>query len=372
MDLIIPFTEKSRNNLYFFWFFSFLLLKGLRWDVGSDWPQFLACFERCSWENIFSYYRYGAGTQIMEPGYVFLNVLVKTVFPFYNAFLLITNAFIMYAYMKIPKLLFPRYLLQIIAFTMVVMELFPTRQGLTFALFIFGYYYAQKGNLVKYIIIVALCYCIHRSSVLLIPLYFILRLKCSFILYSVVYVLTYGASEFFYSVFDGLQNISILSVVTDGMLEQYNANHEGFQNFQGESDATSSLISAISGYVQFSLFYFCNKKNENVEDDGNVTFQRIALNGYFIMILLYIVGRLPGFGTVFRVAYYFHISYIICVIFLVKYLYEHSKQLIAIGVFVLLFMIKYKGAPFFLENSFIYIPYECVFNDDNINRAGKW
>lgn len=38
---------------------------GLRWNVGSDWEQYLTCFRTIKDSEMFHYYRYG--TQYFEP-----------------------------------------------------------------------------------------------------------------------------------------------------------------------------------------------------------------------------------------------------------------------------------------------------------------
>ena len=54
----------------------FTLFRGLRWEVGTDWEQYLNIFLYSEWSNIFSLKR--ELDDIMEPGYIVLNVLVKT------------------------------------------------------------------------------------------------------------------------------------------------------------------------------------------------------------------------------------------------------------------------------------------------------
>ena len=51
---------------------------GLRWNVGSDWEQYLTCFRTIKDSEMFHYYRYG--TQYFEPLYSFINWFTKIIF----------------------------------------------------------------------------------------------------------------------------------------------------------------------------------------------------------------------------------------------------------------------------------------------------
>ena len=77
----------------------FTLFRGLRWEVGTDWEQYLNIFLYSEWSNIFSLKR--ELDDIMEPGYIVLNVLVKTLGGGYTSFLLLTNFIILYSYFRL-------------------------------------------------------------------------------------------------------------------------------------------------------------------------------------------------------------------------------------------------------------------------------
>lgn len=53
---LLDFTKINKafkNRLFILWIIIFILFKGLRWDTGTDFNQFYACFKYSDWSNIF-------------------------------------------------------------------------------------------------------------------------------------------------------------------------------------------------------------------------------------------------------------------------------------------------------------------------------
>ena len=50
-------SDKQKISILWFWVIVFTLFRGLRWDTGTDWDQFLEVYNHAHWDNIFSYYR---------------------------------------------------------------------------------------------------------------------------------------------------------------------------------------------------------------------------------------------------------------------------------------------------------------------------
>lgn len=81
--------EKSRNALLNLMILVLTLFRGLRWNTGTDWEQFLEVFQYVDEDSALVFIR-NTG-EILEPGYTFLNYLVKCIFDHYTAFLLISK-----------------------------------------------------------------------------------------------------------------------------------------------------------------------------------------------------------------------------------------------------------------------------------------
>ena len=76
------FRKKFRNIVLAIDVLLITCFVGLRWNVGSDWEQYLTCFRTIKNSEMFHYYRYG--TQYFEPLYSFINsILIIILHTFY-------------------------------------------------------------------------------------------------------------------------------------------------------------------------------------------------------------------------------------------------------------------------------------------------
>jgi hypothetical protein len=171
--------------------FIFTLFRGLRWKTGTDWEQFYDVFVYGQWDNIFSYQRYGE--QKLEYGYVFFNVLVKSLGGNYTVFLLASNFVILYCYhrfsfavSKTPLLVF----VLILFYT----PFFPVRLTLATAIVLLGYEHALKGSWVKFAIPVLVASSIHTSALFFLVFYFLFRIKTPTPWAILIFVVTIAAS----------------------------------------------------------------------------------------------------------------------------------------------------------------------------------
>ena len=72
-------TKKTKQKVLFLWMIFFTLFGGLRWETGGDWTLYKGYFDAAQWGSILSYQRWEGDISI-DPGYMFLSALVKTVF----------------------------------------------------------------------------------------------------------------------------------------------------------------------------------------------------------------------------------------------------------------------------------------------------
>lgn len=77
---IFEFSKRNTKKcVLIIWCIFFTIFGGIRWKTGGDWYQYYEHFLYSSWDNIFNYDRYGDGREQLEPGFVFLNTLIKSV-----------------------------------------------------------------------------------------------------------------------------------------------------------------------------------------------------------------------------------------------------------------------------------------------------
>ncbi len=350
-----------------------IMFKGLRWDTGTDWTQYYMCFERSSWSNIFSYARYGTGTKLMEPGYMFLNTLVKTFFPHYTFFLLFTNAFILISYGKVILKFIPRYSITVLTLASVCLELFPVRQSLTFAILCYSFQYILSGEWKKYVFAVVVCCLIHRSSVVFIIFYPIL--KCEFNIYRniVIYLIFIVGTQIFGVIFDFLHNINVINVMTGGIMDTYDMTSSTMIRMDEESSPRNYILSRVSSMVQLSFFAYIYTKMKAKRYRFNPFFQ-LSLNAFFIVLCLNLIGQTPGFGSIYRLSNSLAISYALCVGFAIYYFIKTKAPIIAIFVFLLTFCIKLNTVPIMRPESNryrLFVPYKSFFQEDEMVRSGR-
>lgn len=170
-------SKQTKNKILYILILVLTLFRGLRWEVGTDWDQYLDVFNSVDLSNFSTYIRKGTGEK-MELIYSFLNAIVKSFGGNYTGFLIITNFFCLFSYYKI-SIKYSKY--PIIAFTSILcsMNFFPVRQDLAIAVLLYGYKYILDRKFVKFSIVVLIAQMIHNSSFVFILLYFIYDMKIS-------------------------------------------------------------------------------------------------------------------------------------------------------------------------------------------------
>ena len=140
--------------------------QGLRWNTGADWFQFYWYFDNMTW-NIFSFLRWDR-SRILEPGYACLNIIIKTIYDSYSLFLIVTCAFVNISYYKLVKKLVKKDITLIYAIVLLSAPIFPVRQQLAAAIFLWGIEYIVNRKFKNFCFVVAIATTIHFSSIILI------------------------------------------------------------------------------------------------------------------------------------------------------------------------------------------------------------
>ena len=150
------------------------LFRGLRWDTGTDWDQYLSVFKVADWSNIFSFSR-NSSTH-MEPGYMLINVLVKTIGGGYTLFLLLTNFFVLYAYQRfaLTNSTSPIFVFVLIIFST---QFFPVRIGIAVGVILLGLTNFSDKKFRRAIFFTLIAATIHSSAVIFIPIYCSIYIK---------------------------------------------------------------------------------------------------------------------------------------------------------------------------------------------------
>lgn len=375
LDLLNPFKTKDSNNIFWGWVFIFILFKGLRWDTGTDWSQFYTCFENSQWSNIFSYYRYGHGTELMEFGYVFLNVLIKTFLPHYTFFLLITNAFILIVFARLIRKYIPKYYLSALAVLIVTVDFFPVRQSIAIAIFCYSTKYILNRNFKKYLLFCLLAFTIHRSSMFVLILYPLAYIRYNFKV-SIALYLTVGISAtILYAAFDIMHNIAFVNALTGGVMDNYDAAaHYDYVGQFEEIDTKRRLIAYVSSIVQLMVFSYPYNKMAKKSDLITQSYG-FFLNLYTFWLCLNVIGYNPGFMMIYRIANIFSFCYPIVVGLSIYYFRHYRYGMLAMCLLTITFFIKLQTQIFMQpenEYHYLFVPYKSLIHQSEVPRSGVW
>ena len=363
-----------RNQMYVTWMIIFVLFKGLRWDTGTDFPQFLAVFKYSDWDNIFRYWRYGTNSELLEPGYVFLNVLIKTFLPHYTFFLLITNAFIIYAFNKLILQFVPEYRMTTFALMMIATEMYPVRQTIATAILCFSFIYLYQRKVKYYLISVICAYLIHKSSIILLPLYLINYIKVrksTYMYFICIYLVLIALRTYIQSELGNLTYIPILSTFSGEDQLHYQVTDDEITEY-----SPFTVINSIIHLLMFYWLFYTTSKNRGTENSCRII--GIFSFFYFILICLNVIGSISGIDILYRLVNNFWVTYPIIIMLVFNELRKKKKILIGLAVVLVSWSIKYKSNLIFNTEGLAYAEcfehYYSVFETTNqkLIHSANW
>lgn len=160
----------EKNAFRFILFFPavyWIVLLGMQYYVGSDYPTYYMLFET----NRTDLYRKG-----MEYGFVFVcNLIERLSLPAQSGFFIITFIDVLFFCLFLFKFNFKRpdlfLLIYFCCATSFVNQMNALRQYAAMNIFLFGFYFLYKRKFLKYLFCVMLASTFHRSAILLVVFY---------------------------------------------------------------------------------------------------------------------------------------------------------------------------------------------------------
>jgi hypothetical protein len=355
VDSICNFSQKQKITIFIFWIISFTLFRGLRWETGTDWEQFYYCFQHTTWDNIFTYSRYGEETghyELMEFGYMFLNWFIG-LFGNYTVFLIITNFLVLISYSCFALKCVPKYSILTFAMILVFNRYFPVRLDLANSIMIWALYYILMKNFWKYLIVVLLAFTIHKSALLFLPFFFILRMSLPW------YIIISG--YLFISLFVSVEFLTeAMSLLGEKMLGINAALSKSILMYTMASPEPDIMITrffSIFLCVFFlSIFCFCRKK---IKDKKTLFYYNVLLNTYLFFNIFYRLFSNDVLQHYSRFTTYFLVSYPILVVLSFSMLEKQIPRRILIFCIVLFYLYKFYGMT--LPYPELHYPYHSVF-----------
>lgn len=337
----------NKQKWLLFYILIFTLFRGLRWNTGTDWDQYLYHFENLNINNIFSYSRYG-GEETLEPLYAFINVFIGF-FGDYTLFLIATNLFILYTYYYVSIKYTPK---PIITFALVLLcaNFFPLRLELAATVLMWTIPAIINQNLKKFIIVTVIAFFIHKSAIVFLPFYWILQYKLKL----PIQIALYTACSFLInetmirSIILGMALIMPISSVQDAAQNYLNATFD-----YGLSSVVSGMTSYIMAVVFLILMHLYTKKREET------ILYTISVNAYLYMSCISQV--IPeSIGDLGRIGGFFIWGLPIAFSFLMDFLFRTKFKYITLIIFILYCVYKFiRLCGLFPEALF---PYYSIFN----------
>ena len=243
-----------KRNVLFFWMIFFTLFAGLRWGVGPDWEQYYQHFQRSEWSNIFSYDRYGNGRELLEPGFVFLNVLIKSLFGEYYWFNILASGFCQYTLIRFCYHFSPKYPILLYSFMMLFASYsFVVRAGLAISIGYWCYNAIYTRNLKQFLFVVSCAFMVHNQCIVLLPLYWIGKIRLNIYSLSLLYII------FAFMGFLFQQYFSILALAVGGDLGE---KVYGYTQGETEGFKGASYMGWALNYFFMYVYIYLRKVNE--------------------------------------------------------------------------------------------------------------
>ncbi|RYZ96698.1 MAG: EpsG family protein [Sphingobacteriaceae bacterium] len=353
----------SKRTILYWWVAIFTLFRGLRWDVGTDWDQYLEVFSKSGWDNIFTYAR--NSSIHMEPGYIILNAFIKSFGFNYTGYLLLTNFFVLYAYARF-SLTNSRNPVLVFVLFMFSTQFFPVRIGIAVAVLILGLCDFSKKRHLRVFICIFIAMNIHSSAMVFFPVYCMIFIKkiptklavtVAFLWLQLASVPAYN--DFLFSL---VGNLNFLGEETTHKFENYL-----------DYDPTlhgNTAIKLISGYLSSVVFIvllwifgnMITKKGAIIRRD-NINFG-FMFNVYYVFMMISIAFPGDNMAGLRRLQNYFMFAF--PVLYAAYIVYAKNKYPNYRYFFTFMFIgyaLFRVYALFFGRELFVNFPYRSVLDD---------
>jgi hypothetical protein len=340
----------------------FTLFRGLRWETGTDWQQYYEVFLSASWENVFSFARNSSVS--MEFGYMLLNVLVKSIGGNYTMFLLLTNLFVLIAYMKfaLTNSRTPIFIFILIMFST---QFFPVRIAIAVAVIILGLCNFSEKRYWRVTIYTLIAMSMHSSALAFLPVYFFSfywRVPTKLAVAAAVGLMALAQLPFYnlmlFSIAGGL---NILGDEASHKFETY-INYDVTKN-SGAVIAFTGIVSNTIFIVLLIIFGNMIKKQSAYLKNSNINYD-FLFNIYFVFMMIAIAFPGDNMAGLRRLQNYFMFAF---PILFSTFIVTSKKQYRQYGfVFTLgfVFYVLFRSYSLFfaghLESNF---PYISVLDD---------
>ena len=338
-------TVKYSDIYYFFISFILFIVSAFRGNFTSDHQNYIDLYTRFSHLSIEGILKKGIFSY-PENGYLFFQYIIKSIFDNYIYIFIVISLIIVVINVKEIKSNFANGLLPLILFVEIgnyYLSFNIMRTVFAASIILMGSKYLYNRENFKYFCIVLLAASIHKTSLIMIPCYYLLNIKFARKGLVIMTFLTFGLTLF-------LPNI--LAVVQKYYWEWYTVDTYGMSGY-----SINSIIFQLGiCFLGLFLHFVINKQSvcNNIKDDKIIgTIEKknnIWLNSVYFYIISLVLGM--SFMMIERFSTFFSM-YSILFVSSVIYKSSRNRKLMLISIIFLIviygFVTKYRSGynPYF-------------------------
>ena len=273
-------------------FYILLLFWGCRGFVGWDWMTYYPMYQIIdklwdfSSQSFILIYSADVVSEAIEPGFILYTSILKTIFDNYHFFIFVNSLIFLIAIGRFIKKYSNNFALSFLVLFAIYQGLVVDllRNSLALSVFLYVMSFKKKPNVFMLILISLLGISLHKTFIMLIPLFFLDRIRFPkkiiwiiFILGNVLMLLHIPVANVF---------VSILATISgDNLLTQRLLNY-------ASSDIYGAGVGITFGYI-FRFIMFCLIMNyyDQIRSNPKLVF---ILNSYLIYSIVYFCMRDVG------------------------------------------------------------------------------
>ena len=356
-------NQYSSNIVFFFLFLIFWLVAGLRYETGVDWPGYTQFFNHS--ESVKKVLTNATTTYFetqFEFGYVLLNSIIKTftdnVQWLFLIIALITNLMLFSSIKKYSNHIFISLLIYYCT-TYFILDMSGIRQCISLNIFLLSLSYIIEENFKKYILSILIASLFHNTSLLLVPMYFLLKMEYkNWILILIVFI----------GIIISLFQITWITFILEKIIDTFYVKAiTGKLTRYGNRD--DSRIFGIGFIFNIAVFVFCLFKRKELSKNRMFN---VFLNMYVINLFFYFfTWELAELSS--RLRLYFAIGNIILFTYFID-IYKHKLNKLLIFIFIISFSIYYGRVYLFeMQDGIAYNPYQnyVIHNLFDLKSTGR-
>jgi hypothetical protein len=326
----------------FFLLLSFTVFCGIRFNVGIDYMTYYNSLANTTYNDIQN----GLTKQKFEPLYVFIcDVISFFKMPAYSLFFVFAFITSLFFFMAVreqsPNIILSYFVYFSNGFFFYSLN--TMRQSVAVMTGLYAFRFIKEKNIVKYILCILLASFMHKSVLILLPFYFIFKVKLTRGIIFLVLLFAFGLGQ--------IDTVKILSFLVSNLPPPYNAYSTiigSFKNAGGHG---------IIGYILLIIAFFLTVTSYNVCISQRY---RTYFNAFLMGVFL--INAFPSMTLIIRLAEYFLISF--CIVFPLFYLTaKKSIEKYAFFIFILLLLfIKIIDYVYFSDDGDL-IKYQTIFGN---------